>query len=190
MDFSTDDLGMGGHSVHLREESGLARDRRMPFVKCPEQTLTLSNAGLVTIDELPDDVLVEIFFYANIRYQKPWRTLVHVCHRWRYLVFASPHRLNLRLKYHGHRPMSEVLDAWPVLPISLISVFGPSNRWWDNTVAALKSGHSNRICEIRISNVTHLRWERFAAAMQKPFPELTYLRVWTFDGVPHQQNIH
>ena len=32
---------MGGHSAHLREESGL--DRRMPFVECPipEQTLTL-----------------------------------------------------------------------------------------------------------------------------------------------------
>ena len=32
---------IGGHSVHPQEESGLARDRRMQFVQCPEQTLTL-----------------------------------------------------------------------------------------------------------------------------------------------------
>jgi hypothetical protein len=40
MDFSSEDLVIGGHSVHLREESGLARDRRMLSVQCPEQTLT------------------------------------------------------------------------------------------------------------------------------------------------------
>jgi hypothetical protein len=41
MDFSSEGLMMGGHSVHLLEESGLAQDRGMPFVQCPEQTLTL-----------------------------------------------------------------------------------------------------------------------------------------------------
>jgi hypothetical protein len=32
---------MGNHPVNLREESGLARDRRMAFLQCPERTLTL-----------------------------------------------------------------------------------------------------------------------------------------------------
>jgi hypothetical protein len=41
MDFSSEGLVMGGHSVHLREESDLAQDRRMPSVQCPEPTLTL-----------------------------------------------------------------------------------------------------------------------------------------------------
>jgi hypothetical protein len=43
MDFSSEGLVMGGHSVHLRgvSESGLARNRRMPFVQCSEQMLTL-----------------------------------------------------------------------------------------------------------------------------------------------------
>jgi hypothetical protein len=36
MDFSSDGLVMGGHSVHLQEESGLEQDRGMPFVHCPE----------------------------------------------------------------------------------------------------------------------------------------------------------
>ncbi|KAH9955841.1 hypothetical protein BC827DRAFT_826044 [Russula dissimulans] len=71
------------------------------------------------------------------------------------LVFASPRSLNLRLEYGGHRPMSEVLDAWPILPISLISAFGPSNKQWDNNVAALESEQSNRICEISILELTN-----------------------------------
>jgi len=137
---------------------------------------------MVTIDVLPDDVLVEIFtFYVNI-YDlypplNPWHALVHVCRRWRYLVFASPRRLNLRLAYGGHGPMSEVLDEWPVLPVMLISRLVNSYQRWCNWVAALESEHHNRICEIRISDMTYLRWERVIAAMQKPFPELTHLEV-------------
>src|SRR5712672_4467386 len=126
---------------------------------------------------LPDDVLVEIFCYVNIRdwgMQNPWHTLVHVCCRWRYLVFASPHYLNLQLEYAGHAPMSEALDAWPVLPVVLVSV-SSSDKQWDNLVAALESEHYNRICKIEIFDMTDSRWERFAAAMQKPFPELIYL---------------
>src|SRR5712672_700187 len=137
---------------------------------------------MVTIDVLPDDVLVEIFtFYVNIDdlYPplNPWHALVHVCRRWRYLVFASPRRLNLRLAYGGHGPMSEVLDAWPVLPVMLISGLADSYQRWCNWVAALESEHYHRICEIRISGMTHLRWGGFIAAMKKPFPELTHLEV-------------
>jgi len=94
-------------------QSCLARDRR-----------------LVAIDKLPDDVLVEIFLYVNGR-RNQWHTLVHVCHGWRYLVFASPRFLNLQLEYRGYRPMSEALDAWPVLPISLISDYDPSYKQRD-----------------------------------------------------------
>jgi len=138
----------------------------------------------VTIDVLPDDVLVDIFtFYVNIddfSWDSPrntWHALVHVCRRWRYLVFASPRRLNLRLAYGGHGPMSEVLDAWPVLPVMLISGLADSYQRWCNWVAALESEHYHRICEIRISGMTHLRWGGFIAAMKKPFPELTHLEV-------------
>ena len=60
---------------------------------------------VIRIDVLPDDVLLEIFdFYMNVdvfyedkRETEAWQTLVHVCRRWRYLVFGSPRRLNLRL---------------------------------------------------------------------------------------------
>jgi len=164
---------MDGHSVSLREESGLAQVQR-----------------LVKIGVLPDDVLVEIFnFYVKIRtfrywkfpLRNTWHTLVHVCCRWRYLLFSSPHYLNLQLEYAGHRPMSEALNDWPVLPVILTSYpggYSSSNEKWDNLVAALESEQYNRICEIEIVDMTYSRLERFAAAMQKPFPELTRLEVW------------
>src|SRR5712675_2017130 len=153
------------------------------------------------IDVLPDDVLVEIFFYVNNgdcqwdwdSVANPWHALVHVCRRWRCLVFASPRRLNLRLEYEGRRPISEVLDAWPVLPILLLSraenlpsgfPHPKSDQRWNNVVAALESAHYDRISEIEIFSITNSRWERFAAAMQKPFPELTSLVVGSDDMVP------
>src|SRR5712672_1199698 len=37
--------------------------------------------------------------------------------------------------------------------------------------------HYNRICEITIFTMTNSRWGRFAAAMQKPLPELTRLEL-------------
>jgi hypothetical protein len=62
---------------------------------------------VLTIDNLPDDVLLEIFdfYFPVLGYQyfhtkrivESWQSLVHVCRRWRCLVFGSPRRLNLRL---------------------------------------------------------------------------------------------
>ena len=51
---------------------------------------------------VPDDVLLEVFdFYvAGDMYSKDreaWQTLVHVCRRWRSIVFGSPRRLDLQL---------------------------------------------------------------------------------------------
>ena len=171
---------MDGHLVHLWEEFHLARvRRRMPLIKSPDSRTHTdpSNVGLMTIDMLSDNVLVEIFdFYVNVYNPfldtpNAWHTLVHVCRRWRYIVFASPHRLNLRLEYEGHQPLSKILDAWPVLPVILRSSTShpKSDRRWNNLVATLESEHYNRICEISITDMPKSRWERFAAAMQKPF---------------------
>src|SRR5579863_3633783 len=84
----------------------------------------------LTINVLPDDVLLEIFIYVarpqsqayfNIKgpryYETQWRTLVHVCRRWRYVVFASPRRLDLRLFCTNRRPVKKMLDIWPPFPI-------------------------------------------------------------------------
>ncbi|KAI9510565.1 hypothetical protein F5148DRAFT_1281760 [Russula earlei] len=135
----------------------------------------------VTINTLPDDVLVDIFhFYVIVDNWRMWRTnewhtLVHVCQRWRQVVFASPRRLNLRLDYTGKRPLSEMLDVWPVLPVEITYRF---SRIWENLLGAVESEHRHRICRIDLQGIPTSEWERFAAAMQKQFPELTFLRFW------------
>ncbi|KAI9455742.1 hypothetical protein F5148DRAFT_1369803 [Russula earlei] len=129
------------------------------------------------INTLPDDVLVEIcHFYANLWRigTNGWHTLVHVCQRQRHVVFASPRRLNMRLVYTGKRPMSEMLYIWPVLPVVIDHRSVLSNSW-GNVAGALESEHRHR-CQIDLWDIPTSQWERFAAAMQKLFPELTDLQ--------------
>jgi hypothetical protein len=44
---------------------------------------------------------------------------VHVCRRWRHIVFGSPHRLNLELTCTGRTPTRDRLDIWPALPLNI-----------------------------------------------------------------------
>src|SRR5216684_7127928 len=82
----------------------------------------LIRCNVGQIEVLPDDVLLAIFDFCVVAYPEfPrsgddhsviigtgdisqgtvewWQPLVHVCRRWRVLVFGSPRRLNLRLWY-------------------------------------------------------------------------------------------
>ena len=130
---------------------------------------------------LPDVALLEIFnFYVdelhNLEDQtEPWHTLVHVCGKWRNVVFGSPRRLGLRIYYKARIPVRKMLDLWPPLPIA-VTVFSPKERDVDNIIAVLE--HNDRICEIDITNGPSLKrpqFERLLAAMQQPFPALTRL---------------
>jgi hypothetical protein len=133
---------------------------------------------------LPDVALLEIFdCYVN---QVPeededsleiqaWHTLVHVCRKWRYIVFGSPRRLNLRLFCTEKTPVKEMLAVWPPLPIVVWQDGDP--RWSiDNIMAALE--HNDRVCKISLSDVTSLELEEVLALMQKPYLALTDLRIW------------
>lgn len=76
---------------------------------------------------LPDNVLLKIFdFYrANLnhffltRAVWEWHVLVHVCQRWRKIVFASPRHLNLQIPCRYGTPVRKDLRIWPALPIVL-----------------------------------------------------------------------
>ena len=116
----------------------------------------------MSINMLPDDVLLEVFdFYVDqtlggdgdedINEKKEieaWQPLVHVCRRWRSVVFGSPRRLNLRLVCTANTRAKDAVDIWPVLPL-LIRVYDPIGRV-DNIVDFLK--HSDLVRRIsRIS---------------------------------------
>jgi hypothetical protein len=131
---------------------------------------------LIPIDVLPDDVLLEIFdFYTIInlsfgggRETEAWQSLVHVCRRWRNLVFLSPRRLKLRLYCTRNTRVKDTLDVWPALPLVITDIrsSSSSSSGMDNIIAAL--GQSNRVC--RVNLVAFARWQtkEFLAAMRVP----------------------
>ncbi|KAI0289334.1 hypothetical protein BC826DRAFT_1107056 [Russula brevipes] len=136
---------------------------------------------LVTINVLPDDVLLYIFDYyvdGGLGVEA-WHTLVHVCRRWRNLVFVSPRRLDSQLLCTDRTPVRELLGIWPAFPIQIQSFGSKLPKSLDNIVAALE--HPDRVLQINLGNVTKPAMERFSAAMQVPSPELTHLNLWSID---------
>ena len=124
---------------------------------------------------LPDDVLLVIFDFCGNEDEttevlKAWETLVHVCRRWRSLVFESPRRLNLQLVCTSAMPARDTLDVWPALPLLIRC---ESDCPMDNVVAVLE--HSNRVRRIELFGLSCFSLEKFWATMQAPFPELTDL---------------
>ena len=148
----------------------------------PQGLLTDSiNAGL--IDNLPDEVLLDIFCSEGYDFVsrkasniKTWQTLIHVCRRWRIIVFRSPLRLNLQLVCSDKTPARDTLDIWPALPL-LIHCDNSDNSIGsvDNIVAILE--RSNRVCRIFLECISSSDLEKVSLAMQEPFPMLSSLRL-------------
>jgi hypothetical protein len=137
------------------------------------------------IDALPDDVLLQIFdFYRHEdldaeELTRAWQSLVHVCRRWRSVVFGSPRRLDLRLYCTTTTRSRDRLDIWPALPLIIDSSEVNKRGSMDNIVTALKC--SDRVCRIDLWISEIGDSEIFLAAMQQPFPELTYLDLRSRD---------
>ena len=153
---------------------------------------------------LPDVALLEIFdCYVNQAREEEgddkrwvqiqaWRTLAHVCRKWRTTVLGSPRRLNLRLFCKETTPVKETLAVWPPLPI-VIGQHNPPYKGLDNIITALE--HNDRVCDIRLSVFANSELEEVFAAMQQPFPALTHLELslwnrgdlgWE-DGMPEEE---
>jgi hypothetical protein len=145
----------------------------------------------VTIETLPDEVLLEIFTQdRRLALRRPslgpwkWQRLAHVCGRWRALVFTSPRRLELRLYYTYQKPVTQDLSCWPPLPIAIFyprfPTSGlPDHKDEDNVIAALK--HRTRICEINVA-LTSALLQRSAPLMQESFPTLELLQLRSRDS--------
>ena len=144
-----------------------------------------------TIDTLSDDALLYVFnFYvAQASEVEVWHTLVHVCRRWRNIVFGSPRHLNLRILCTNKTPVREKLDIWPPVPIVISANRSPTNAGLHNIKAALE--HHDRVCQIKLSFVLLDREkEDLVAPLEEPFPILTDLHLdtlgasWPFDPDP------
>jgi len=145
-----------------------------------------------TIDALPDNVLLETFelylgkddpnrIGEDDNYDG-WQTLVHVCGRWRCIVFVSPRRLDLKLYYPvtlGRSVKSKTLDIWPVLPIVIRAMYMQSKEDVTNVIAALRQ--HNRVCKIYFCDDGRFQDSLLKefAEMDEPFPALTSLYLFS-----------
>ena len=160
-----------------------ARSRYVVQTPCP--TETPPDWDQVTIDILSNDILLCIFYeYANGPYKgEEWRTLVHVCRRWRTLVFGSPRHLNLQLFCWIGTQVTKKLDIWPTFPIVVCHRFCQDCKMpVDNLIAAIK--HNDRVCEVdfhtfRVWDKSQM--EEVVSAMQVSFPALTDLTLCLTD---------
>ena len=138
----------------------------------------------MTINELPDEILLGIFGFCMASplpppyYEDAWHTLVHVCRRWRHVVFGSPRRLNLRLLCINRR-LTKTLDIWPEFPI-VIHVDEKEVRSLPSVTDVISVLERNdRVCKIFIDDVPNSSLEAIVAT-SKPFPALIELELASF----------
>ncbi|KAH9059930.1 hypothetical protein EDB87DRAFT_1831801 [Lactarius vividus] len=143
--------------------SSSKRARCTSLVQSVQVTEEYHGRGLlsrqIAIGDLLDEVLLNIFRHFVDSSPQCWPRLVHVCRKWRHIVFASPLGLRLRL-YCTHRtPVLKSLDYWPALPIVVkcggsLSLDPPTPQDEDNIVAAMK--HSQRVASISLTVTSSL----------------------------------
>jgi hypothetical protein len=138
-----------------------------------------------TITKLSDDVLLEIFRYYLDASPRLWPLLVHICRRWRRIVFAPQQALHLRLLCKPGTPVLKTLDCWPALPI--VMEYGgsqalelPAPEDEVNIIAALKQSH--RVSSINLTVTTSLLDK--LCAIKGSFSQLEDLVLLSRDRLP------
>ena len=148
----------------------------MSFAECLRHSLTRSISRQVTIGDLSNQVLVEIFkcYHDTAR---SWPKLLHICRRWRRILFEQ-----LRLIFTHGAPVQKTLDSWPAL--SIVVEYGkspsfdpPAPKDEDNIIAALKQ--SDRVSSVCLT-VTNSLLEKLSA-IKRPFPKLEHLVLLSQD---------
>ncbi|KAF8480522.1 hypothetical protein DFH94DRAFT_853760 [Russula ochroleuca] len=152
------------------------------------------------IDNLPDEVLLEIFdLYRQTFGDQPsservwnnkngWFKLAHVCHNWRSVVLASPSRLRLRLYFASNTPTRAAApERLSHLPI----IVDYSNVIWKASaqkrlISALR--YPDRVCRIAIRgsydyDVSDKITELVAEALDLPFPALESLELYNITSI-------
>ena len=142
--------------------------------------------GNVTIDIIPDDVLLLIFRLDGLEdtsHLLSWHCLIHVCKRWRTIVFGSPNFLRLRLVCGLTTTWMENLGIWPPLPIAIKNIIPSSqpDKYDFNDLVDTSIAHRSRVCEIDLCHLTSSQLLQLFSAMQEKFPALTHLLLGSND---------
>jgi hypothetical protein len=156
-------------------------DKCTSHVPCLHLLLTIW-VDHVEINIIPDDVLLHIFHFIRISPNGSsitapgswWIGLVHVCRKWRSVIFASPNFLDLTLVCFLWTRV-ELTRVWPPFPIIIETVDGVIPEDYDFNAAIV---HPNRVRSITLPYFeSSSQLQRLASAMQEPFPALTLLTL-------------
>ena len=138
------------------------------------------------IQSVSDEVLLNIFRCFLDVYPRYWPRLVHTCHKWRQIVFASQGALRLRLLCTHGTPVQRGLDCWPTLPIVVqyggsleLDPSAPEDE--ENIMTALKQ--SNRVISINLTITSPLQAK--LSMIELPFSKLEDLVLLSPDSVRH-----
>jgi hypothetical protein len=151
---------MAPRKKHKRKHVSIAQGHQSAGRSAHSTSKVLSKYfPLISINTLPDDVLLEVFdHYRKLSADhwarlQGWYKLAHTCPRWRQLVFASSLRLNLQLRCTFGTPVMDMINHSP--PFPLILDYGPHllKKWTpadeDGVLFALQ--HLSRTHEIMLS---------------------------------------
>ncbi|KAH9059949.1 hypothetical protein EDB87DRAFT_680631 [Lactarius vividus] len=110
--------------------------------------------------------------------------LVHICRRWRRIVFESQRTLHLRIFCTCRTPVLKTLHCWPMIPIDVqyggsLELGHPAPKDEGNIMASLKQ--SSRVSSINLTATQSLLDK--LSAIEKPFSELEDLVLLSRDGV-------
>ena len=141
----------------------------------------------MTINILPDDVLIHIFLFDRASYATyldqerdyrqlalswGWHRLVHVCRKWRSILFESPNIFDLKLVC---RPWTRrgLTGVWPPLPIVITNVIDMTMPEDYGFKAATM--HRDRVREMKLVRLSSQLVKRVISVMQEQFPALVHL---------------
>jgi hypothetical protein len=124
----------------------------------PENRL-FSRADETHIHNLDDDSLLQVFSYYrleedNWNLQLKWRKLVHVCQRWRCLIFDSSSILDMCLRVTNKSPSLDTLCHLPSLPLVIDYSHGTwvgrarKRKYEDNIHLGLQ--RHGRVCRVAL----------------------------------------
>jgi len=156
---------------------------KISFVWRLLSTAECCHLGHSTINSLSDDVLLCIFdsYRRDSEWRPgpcawPWDVLVHVCQRWRRIVFAFPGYLDLHLRCKSKTDVQAMLEIWPALPLHFHIILDSIKVDENDIIGTLE--HRDRMAGINFQGFKRSQLEKCMALMQEPFPVLKSLELW------------
>ncbi len=108
---------------------------------------------------------------------------MHVCQKWRCVVFGSQRRLNIQLACRPTTPVREMLDIWPRLPIVIQQhddepwqpIWGGITSLWHSSIRSVCSALLPRLFPIALEMV-------LAAMLTDLWPRSRFIFGWIGPG--------